>query len=621
MSAGMGANNPSSPPVGAVQTASIEWFPEEAAAARVLRCPVCETTGAHAPQLAIPSMVDGARLTLYRCAHCRSKFYDPPGVREFSAIFESGDEHRWKSYVESIAGIWEMYWPAACAAQKRPATLLDVGCGFGFTVDAWQRLRGDAIGVEVAEYGRAGAEQLGVTIHAGYLQDLASLERARFDVVYASEVIEHVPDAREFARLLSRHVADDGVLCFTTPNAAYVDDANAGGTMIAALCPGFHGFLLSRPAMDEMLRDLGFPHVVVREFGERLIAWASRRPLAIDERSPELRDEYLCYLRQALAAREQDDIVADGIAYRHFRDTVLSGQLHAARATLARLERSLKSKYGDAIVDAPDRTVDAVRALATSRAFDAACPWFLPSWYFVRGLYAKLSERDEPAARRYFRASRELTLWLAKSFGSVTVLEALSFAPEAWKQEAVSAALVGDASPCIEWMAAVGAGGPPTAARFGDTPLSDRQVEQAYVEGLSILRALNEREALARTLADCIDYLDRRYGDWLPIEGKAAETVAGATLSHEERLLLHSAIARACTATASHAQRVRPLLEQVVRLGTLAPMTSQTAKAIIAEAEGLLRALPAPGGTPNGGSAAKAPIVSYSFRFVSKPNS
>jgi 2-polyprenyl-3-methyl-5-hydroxy-6-metoxy-1,4-benzoquinol methylase len=64
----------------------------------------------------------------------------------------------------------------------------------------------------------------------------------RFDVVYASEVIEHVPDPAAFAALLAARVADDGVLVLTTPSADYIEPGTAFAHTTAALAPGFHGF-------------------------------------------------------------------------------------------------------------------------------------------------------------------------------------------------------------------------------------------------------------------------------------------------------------------------------------------------------------------------------------------
>lgn len=598
----------------AIAPSSIRWFPADANAVES-RCPVCRELHHNAPVLAVGSLADGSTLTMYQCSACDSKFFDPPDIRDFSEITGRGD-HFPKSYVEVVCGIWETFWPAGCASRKAHATLLDIGCGFGFSVDAWRRLRGEAIGVEMADYGRAGAKALGVPIYSDYLENIPELESRCFDVVYASEVIEHVPDPRAFATLLARHVAGDGVLCLTTPNASFIRERNVSSTLLAALSPGFHGFLIGPVAMEDILRACGFAHVSVREFGERLVGWASHRPLDVDPQSPAVRAQYLDYLESVLASRAENDSITDGIAYRHFRDTVLAGQFDAARRSLQRLETSLGEKYRADVLH-PVRARELVQSLASVDEFSAACPWFLPNFYFLRGMYAKLVERDEEGARQCFRTSREVTTFLSRSWGDMLVLEALSFLPEAWQQEAVSAAGQGDSSVCVEWMASIANGGPDIVAAFGGSRPSDHQIERAFVEGLSLLGSLNRREALREALHDCLSYLDNTYGDWLRAAPTVREKLPGAALQLEQQMLLHLKIAAACTQVGLRTDLVRPLLERAALLAQLQDPQSPMTRSVAAEARARLAA-PSPGFNP-WGTANQGMKISYSFQTGSKP--
>ena len=97
-----------------------------------------------------------------------------------------------------------------------------------------------------------------MTIYAEMLQDCKTLAGRRFDVVCKrSEVIEHVPDPSAFVALLSRWVSDDGVLIMTTPAASFIGRENQSTTLLAALAPGFHGFLLSSGAFEETAPPCG----------------------------------------------------------------------------------------------------------------------------------------------------------------------------------------------------------------------------------------------------------------------------------------------------------------------------------------------------------------------------
>jgi 2-polyprenyl-3-methyl-5-hydroxy-6-metoxy-1,4-benzoquinol methylase len=99
-------------------------------------------------------------------------------------------------------------------APLRPCSILELGCGRGMIL---QELRDcDAIGVEIdeREAAIASAKELDVRVgHAGYYD--ASRE---FDVVIASEVIEHMLEPQSLLENAARHLRAGGMLVLTTPN-------------------------------------------------------------------------------------------------------------------------------------------------------------------------------------------------------------------------------------------------------------------------------------------------------------------------------------------------------------------------------------------------------------------
>lgn len=102
-------------------------------------------------------------------------------------------------------------------------SLVDIGCGGGLLAEPLARMGGEVSGIDPApgnvEVARAhaAASGLAVTYEATTAEALAE-RGARFDVVVALEVVEHVADAGLFVRTAARLVADGGVLVLSTLN-------------------------------------------------------------------------------------------------------------------------------------------------------------------------------------------------------------------------------------------------------------------------------------------------------------------------------------------------------------------------------------------------------------------
>jgi 2-polyprenyl-6-hydroxyphenyl methylase / 3-demethylubiquinone-9 3-methyltransferase len=102
-------------------------------------------------------------------------------------------------------------------------SILDVGCGAGLLSEPLARLGAKVTGLDPAlrniEVARDHAEETGARLdyRAGSVEELAA-EDARFDVVLAMEVVEHVRDMRGFVKIASGLARPGGFFAASTLN-------------------------------------------------------------------------------------------------------------------------------------------------------------------------------------------------------------------------------------------------------------------------------------------------------------------------------------------------------------------------------------------------------------------
>ncbi|RUQ75210.1 methyltransferase domain-containing protein [Azospirillum doebereinerae] len=307
-------------------------------------CPICRMQGDKPRRLVVRDRPDGGTpYHLYGCPSCGGAFFDPPHEARYEE--PANADGAVKFYVEQGAGIDVMLAPTAVLDHRPVRRYLEIGCGFGFSLDYAQRARGwIGRGYDPGLLAQTGREALGLDIRPAYFTADTPLDEGAWDAVFCSEVIEHVPEPSAFLATARRALASDGILVLTTPNAAGIVPETDLGALLPLLSAGFHTMLFSAEALRKALLESGFVHVRVEESPHQLQAMASDRPLG--DGPPFDRLAYRDYLTGRVGLHEADSPLGAGFRCRLLKEFVNAGEYEAAKTPLAELRQAWVGLYG-----------------------------------------------------------------------------------------------------------------------------------------------------------------------------------------------------------------------------------------------------------------------------------
>jgi 2-polyprenyl-6-hydroxyphenyl methylase/3-demethylubiquinone-9 3-methyltransferase len=142
---------------------------------------------------------------------------------------------------------------------------LDVGCGTGEFTAALAQAGAHVIGVDVAEaaLGRARERHPGLDVRLVPFDGPLPFEDGSFELVWASEVIEHVADTARWLSEVRRVLVPAGRLLVTTPSHGRWRVALAGVARFSEPL-GDHLHLYTKGSLETLLHEFGFGEVQVR---------------------------------------------------------------------------------------------------------------------------------------------------------------------------------------------------------------------------------------------------------------------------------------------------------------------------------------------------------------------
>ena len=154
------------------------------------------------------------------------------------------------------------------AGVRAGARALDLGCGEGAFTAELAAAGASVIGVEVARAAlqRAGRIHPALDFRLAPIDGPLPFEDASFDLVWCSEVIEHVADTARWLSELRRVLAPAGLVLITTPSHGRLRLA-LGGIERFSEPLGEHLHLYTRRSLAALLGEFGFGEVEIRGAG------------------------------------------------------------------------------------------------------------------------------------------------------------------------------------------------------------------------------------------------------------------------------------------------------------------------------------------------------------------
>jgi SAM-dependent methyltransferase len=216
------------------------------------KCPACnsEKRSTHGEKNGHP---------IYRCEQCGTLFSDRSEIN-YDAYYDESNLTVPEFIHDRLNEVFEQL-----KSYRQTNRLLDVGCGAGSLLEAARRAGWEAEGLEISESAAEYVRSQGFKVFQGDLLD-APYPDNHFDIVTASELIEHVKDPLPLLNQIVRILRPGGLLWATTPNARSFSSRMLG-VKWSTVCPPEHLQLFSARGIHKLFERAGFRHVTVKSRG------------------------------------------------------------------------------------------------------------------------------------------------------------------------------------------------------------------------------------------------------------------------------------------------------------------------------------------------------------------
>lgn len=163
--------------------------------------------------------------------------------------------------------------------QDTKKTLLDVGSGSGYIVKLATDIGYQAEGIEPGEWGQIAAQEKQIKISKGFLDTETQL--GEYDIITATDVLEHVQSPIPFLKALYRNTKKDGYIFITIPYASSLE-AKTKGLNWDMLEPPTHNQFFTKDSLKYAMNTCNLEIIYTKRFNIRSLKGLFRyRPIRV----------------------------------------------------------------------------------------------------------------------------------------------------------------------------------------------------------------------------------------------------------------------------------------------------------------------------------------------------
>lgn len=185
-----------------------------------------------------PGYIEGSVFDIHKCNSCDTHFIIPE--KDIKYIYDkiysntnTSGYDRYYNYAQTIKKINDplkylaynesTYFPVyEFLRNKKNLKILEVGCGYGYLSYSLNKAGFNVKAIDIAEKAiQFAKENLGNFYYQMNINEFSNQANEKFDLIIATEVIEHLEDPNDFIENCIRLLDENGHILVTTPNKDY----------------------------------------------------------------------------------------------------------------------------------------------------------------------------------------------------------------------------------------------------------------------------------------------------------------------------------------------------------------------------------------------------------------